>query len=258
MHTTEPHAPSQPSGNEHPARTGPPDWVRVLLLVALLGAVLGGMNWLVRSGPGPTAPAPTLTAVPTAVAQPIVQATRLPTPVPTLVPTPRPTAAPTATAMPTVAPTVAPAVAAALASDWWNWSSDSVSDAQKAEVLAALDQYWSALRATWLDLDPQHLVKTTTEPRLDDLRGIVLQDREAGMAVNLDVKRTDFAVHYVDGNLAVAYETYIDQSTSVNSVTRAPLEPVVAVPRESSYLLVRVAGTFKIAQVAHHENQSSD
>jgi hypothetical protein len=144
-----------------------------------------------------------------------------------------------------------------LATDWWDWSTDTISDERRSEVTAAVDAYWNALGQTWQDLDPQHLAGATTEPRLGELRAIVIQDREAGRSVNPDIQRTDIVVHYVDENSAVAYETYVDRSDSIDFATRNPLEPVTAVSRQSSYLLWRDGGTLKVAQVAHHEDEPS-
>ena len=252
--------PVQPSSEQPSGSAGPPVWLRVVLLVVVLGGFLAGMNWLIHSAPGPTA---SRTPVPTAASTSAPAPAARPTVVPTTIPTPRPTVAPTATAAPTVtpaptnAPTVQPALSAILATDWWNWSTGNISDERRSEVTAAVDAYWTALGQTWQDLDPQHLAAATTEPRLGELHAIVVQDREAGRSVDPDIQRTDLVVHYVDENSAVAYETYVDRSVAIDFATRNPLEPTTPVSRQSSYLLWRDGGTLKVAQVAHHENEPS-
>src|SRR6516164_3730070 len=93
--------PVQPSSDQPSGSAGPPAWLRVVLLVVLVGAFLAGMNWLIHSAAGPTAsptqvPTPALTSAPALAAQP--------TTAPTAIPTPRPTVAPTMTPAPTITP----------------------------------------------------------------------------------------------------------------------------------------------------------
>src|SRR5216684_1574020 len=150
---------------EPPGRSGPPDSVRILLLVAFTGAVLLGINWLIHDAPPPDRPVPT--AAVTTPAAPVARPTSAPTPNPTRLPTSAPTPQPTATTLPTLVPTVSPALAATLAGDWWDWSTDQIKPDQKAEAVASVDRYWATLKTTWWDLDPQYLADAVTQPRLD-------------------------------------------------------------------------------------------
>ena len=238
---------------EPPGRSGPPDSVRILLLVAFTGAVLLGINWLIHDAPPPDRPVPTAAVTPPAA--PVARPTSAPTPNPTRPPTLAPTPQPTATTLATAVPTVSPALEASLASDWWNWLTDQIEPAQKAEAVAAVDRYESTLATSWWELDAQHLPDAVTEPRLDQLTSTIRQRGQQGRALKSDLQRTGLLVRYFDGSQAVVYESYIDRSIAVDFANKAPLESPMPVPRESSYLLWKVDGTFKVAQVVSHEDQ---
>jgi hypothetical protein len=249
-----------PAPEEEPPGRWPPDWARIVLLVAFTGAILLGLNWLMHDAPPPARPVPTATieTAPVPVAQPTVAVARptvAPTAVPTRPPTPAPTAQPTVTAAPTMAPAVSPDLAATLATDWWDWSMDQIEPAQKAEAVTAVDRYESTLATSWWQLDPERLSDAVTEPRLDELSSIIRQRQQQGRALKADLQRTGLLVRYIDGSQAVVYESYIDRSVAVDLATRVPLEAPTPVPRESSYLLWKIDGTYKVAQVVSHEDQ---
>jgi hypothetical protein len=231
-----------------------------VLLAVLVGAFLAGMNWLIHAAPGPTAsptqvPTPAPTSAPAPAAQPTIAPTANPTLRPTVAPTA--TAAPTITPAPTVVPTVEPTVAAALNTDWWDWSSDQIDASEAQEVLAGVDANWANITDAWRTLNPVRLGDTETEPALGDLTGILQERRAESRAQKVDVQRSDTTVHYLGDGLAVVYETYLENSVAVDLSSGKPLEPPPNQQHAVSYLLVKADGTYKVAQIAHHDVQAS-
>lgn len=252
MRSVEPHPPPAPE-EEPPSGSGPPDWVRVLLLVAFAGAFVFGTNWLIHDAPLPSSPIPTATPVTAPV--PVAQPTRAPTPIPTRAPTLAPKPQPTSTTAPTAVPTIAPILAETLATDWWDWSSEQIEPAQKSEAVAAIDRFWSTLARSWWDLKPEFLVDALTSPQLDTMTAVIQQRRDEGRAQKVNVQRVDLVVRYIDGKQAVVYETYVNHSVAVDVTTKSPLEQPPTELQESSYLLWKVDGTYKVADVVSHESQ---
>ena len=248
--------PVQPSSEPPPGSAGLPAWLRVVLLVVLVGVFLAGMNWLIHSAPSPVA-ATTPTALPTSAAAAAAQPTSVPTAIPTSRPTVAPTVtpAPTATSAPTVVPTMEPTVAAALDTDWWNWSSDQIDPAEEQLVLAAVDADWANLSSAWWYLDSEKLADTETQPALGEFTAILQERRAEGRSQKVDVDRSGTTVHYVDQGLAVVYETYINHSVAVNFATGEAIEPTPNDPQAASYLLQKVNGVYKVAEIAHHNAQ---
>jgi hypothetical protein len=231
-----------------------------VLLVVLVGAFLAGMNWLIHSAAGPTAsptqvPTPALTSAPALAAQPTTAPTAIPTPRPTVAPTMTP--APTITPAPTVAPTVEPTVAAALNTDWWDWSSDQIDPVDEQQALAAVDADWANLANAWWYLDGRKLADTETEPALGEFTAILQERRLEGRSQKVDVERSGTTVHYLDQGLAVVYETYTNHSVAVNFTTGEPVEPMPNDSQAASYLLRKVNGVYKVAEIAHHNAQQN-
>jgi hypothetical protein len=220
-----------------------------------VGAFLAGMNWLIHSAPGPTASAtqvlaPAPTSAPAAAAQPTAAPTAIPTARPTVAPTA--TAAPTITPAPRVAPTVEPTVAAALNTDWWNWSSGQMDPAEEQLALAGLDANWANITNAWWYLDWQRLGDTETQPAVGDLSTILEERRAEQRSQKVDADRSGTTVHYLEQGVAVVYETYVNHSVAVNFTTGEPVEPTPNDPQAASYLLKKIDGVYKVAQIAHH------
>jgi hypothetical protein len=154
-------------------------------------------------------------------------------------------------------PTVEPTVAAALNTDWWDWSSDQIDPMDEQQALAAVDADWANLANAWWYLDWQKLEATETEPALGEFTAILQERRLEGRSQKLDVERSGTAVHYLDQGLAVVYETYVNHSVAVNFTTGEPVEPTPNDPQAASYLLRKVSGVYKVAEIAHHNAQQN-